>query len=116
MNKHIQSKKANHSLDWHPADVKAALEKAGWSLRRLAAHHGYSNAMMAHALRRQYPKAERYIAQAIGIAPEDIWPSRYIDGQPKPWPPRKKFKRRSNPQSKSNTTRGGINVNDGEAA
>jgi len=29
------------------------------------------------ALNRPYPKAERIIAAAIGIAPEVIWPERY---------------------------------------
>ena len=40
MLKHDPSKKGQ---DWHPADVKCALEKAGWSLRRLSRHHGYSD-------------------------------------------------------------------------
>lgn len=64
--------------DWHPADIKAALEKAGWSLRRLSLHHGYaSGTTLKNALHERWPKAQRLIAEAIGVAPETIWPSRY---------------------------------------
>jgi len=66
--------------DWHPADIKAALEKAGWSLRRLSLRHGYkSPATLKNALHRRWPKGERLIAEAIGIDPAEIWPSRYED-------------------------------------
>ncbi|WP_330178016.1 helix-turn-helix domain-containing protein [Candidatus Vondammii sp. HM_W22] len=76
MSNHIQSKKARHK-DWHRADIKAALEKAGWSLRRLATHHGYPPSMAIHALVKPYPNGERLIADAIGMDPWKIWPSRY---------------------------------------
>lgn len=70
--------------DWHPADVIAAVRKAGWSMRQLAFANGYeSSTAIAHALRRAYPKAERIIAEALGIQPQEIWPSRYnADGTP----------------------------------
>ncbi|ECF4922150.1 TPA: helix-turn-helix domain-containing protein [Salmonella enterica subsp. enterica serovar Vietnam] len=32
---------------------------------------------LANALIRHWPKGERLIAEALGIAPEHIWPSRY---------------------------------------
>jgi Ner family transcriptional regulator len=82
MSKHIQPKKARLPQDWHPADIKAALEKKGWSLRRLSQHHGYSPDMVKTALVRPYPNAERIIAQALGLAPETIWPSRYDERRP----------------------------------
>lgn len=63
--------------DWHPADVKAALEKAGWSLRRLSRHHGYLSDWFKHAFRRPSPIAEGIIAAAINLHPAMIWPSRY---------------------------------------
>ncbi len=73
-----QSKK-----DWHVADIKAALEKAGWSLSRLSIHHGYaSRNTLKTALRKPWPKGEKLIADAINTSPETIWPSRYIDGRP----------------------------------
>ena len=72
----LPKKPAKH--DWHRADIKAALEKAGWSLRGLSVHHGYKAAQTLQiALHRPWPKGERLIAEAIGLTPEDIWPSRY---------------------------------------
>lgn len=66
--------------DWHRADIVAALHKAGWTLRKLAAHHGYRQATtLSVALDRPWPKGERLIAQAIGVDPATIWPSRYRD-------------------------------------
>lgn len=74
MNTNIRTPK---KADWHPADVVAALRKAGWSLRKLSQHHGYVPTALAHALQRPWPKAQRLIAEALGVQPETIWPSRY---------------------------------------
>ena len=63
--------------DRHPADIKAGLEKAGWSLRRLSIHHGFKPESLAKALYQPWPRAEALIANAIGERPEDLWPSRY---------------------------------------
>jgi len=63
--------------DWHPADIGAALKKAGTNMSALSRNHGYSNNNLRNAIYRRYPKAERIIAQAIGVEPADIWPSRY---------------------------------------
>lgn len=63
--------------DWHRADIVAALRKAGWSLRRLSRYHGYEAGSLGQALKRPWPRAERLIAEAIGVAPEAIWPTRY---------------------------------------
>lgn len=69
--------------DWHKADIKAALEKAGWTLRALARHHGLGHTATTEALSKPYPAAERRIAGAIGVHPWEIWPSRYdADGNP----------------------------------
>jgi Ner family transcriptional regulator len=71
------SKKASLK-DWHRGDIKAALEKAGWNLSSLSLHHGYEHRnTLQTALRRPWPKGERYIADAIGVDPAEIWPSRY---------------------------------------
>ncbi|EAX0920990.1 transcriptional regulator, partial [Salmonella enterica] len=32
---------------------------------------------LTNALNRHWPKGERLIAEALGVAPEQIWPSRY---------------------------------------
>ena len=76
MNSRIQSKKAS-TKDWHRADIKAALEKAGWTLRKLSTQQGYSPNTVKVALEKPYPNMERIIANAIGIPPWEIWPSRY---------------------------------------
>lgn len=76
MSSHDTAKKQS-SRDWHKADIKAALEKAGWSLSRLSIYHGYNRSVLKSALIKPYPKAERRIAEAIGVSPEIIWPSRY---------------------------------------
>jgi Ner family transcriptional regulator len=72
--------------DWHPADVKAALHKAGWTLTALAAEYGLkSSNTLSKALTNSYPIAEKRIAEALGLQPKDIWPSRYYpDGSMKP--------------------------------
>ncbi|EAU5655750.1 transcriptional regulator [Salmonella enterica] len=63
--------------DWPSADIKAELEKRGVSLRELSRRNGLSAQTIGNALRYKYPKAQRIIAEAIGVPPEEIWPSRY---------------------------------------
>lgn len=76
-------KKANlgadeSAQDWHPADVIAALQKAGWTLSSLGEHHGLtSGSALSRGLRYSMPLAEKRVADAIGKHPKDIWPSRY---------------------------------------
>lgn len=71
--------------DWHPADIKAALNKAGWTMTALAATHGINRATISNVFLRSYPLNERRIADAIGVDPHVIWPSRWnADGTPKP--------------------------------
>ncbi len=73
--------------DWHRADIVAALRKAGWSLRQLALHHGYSSpTTLTAALDRRWPKGQTLIADAIGIEPAKIWPSRYSQNTPRTTP------------------------------
>jgi lambda repressor-like predicted transcriptional regulator len=44
----------------------------------------YVAGVMRHPLNQQYPKCEAIIAQAIGVTPQTIWPTRYNqDGTPK---------------------------------
>lgn len=70
--------------DWHPADIKAALTKAGWSFNQLGYAKGYtSKSTLTSVLRQPWPKAEAIVAEAIGVHPMEIWPSRYnADGTP----------------------------------
>ncbi|EGJ4667169.1 transcriptional regulator [Salmonella enterica] len=64
--------------DWHSADIIAALKKRGTSLTALSRNSGLASSTLANALIRHWPKGERLIAEALGIAPEQIWPSRYL--------------------------------------
>ncbi|GAB5073276.1 helix-turn-helix transcriptional regulator [Citrobacter sedlakii] len=63
--------------DWHSADIIAALKKRGTSLSAVSRKSGLASSTLANALTRRWPKGERLIADALGTAPEQIWPSRY---------------------------------------
>jgi len=70
--------------DWHNADIKAALEKAGWSLSRLGLSAGLSRTSLKQVFNRPWPLAEQIIAHVIGVEPSEIWPTRYYeDSTPK---------------------------------
>ncbi len=64
--------------DWHRADVKAALEKAGFSLNSLGRDNGYRPGVLRNIFSVHWPKGERIVANAIGVTAEEIWPSRYV--------------------------------------
>lgn len=72
-----QNVKKVPATDWHPADIVAALKKCGTNLSKLSADNGLSRGCLRNALYRPYPKAERIIANKIGVAPSEIWGSRY---------------------------------------
>lgn len=65
--------------DWHRADIRAALEKAGTNFEQLAKENKIAGSTLRNALRFKYPKCELIIARKIGVSPDVIWPSRYID-------------------------------------
>ena len=73
------TQKNAENLDWHRADVVAALRKKGTSVRKLSIENGLSPNTLKSALQFKYPKGERIIANALGINPNEIWPSRYKD-------------------------------------
>jgi Ner family transcriptional regulator len=71
--------------DWHPADVLAALKKRGQSLAGLSVAHGYHPTAAGKALKQAWPAVERILADALGVRPQMIWPSRYdSEGHPLP--------------------------------
>ena len=53
------------------------LKKRGTSLSALSRQAGLASSTLANALTRRWPKGERLIAEALDVAPENIWPSRY---------------------------------------
>lgn len=78
--------KKSSQQDWHPADIKAALHKKGITLRGIAEAYGLtSSSTLSSTFTRSYPLNEKRIADAIGVHPRVIWPSRYnADGTRKP--------------------------------
>ncbi|WP_338628512.1 helix-turn-helix transcriptional regulator [Yersinia intermedia] len=65
--------------DWHKQDILAAIRKEKCSLAALSRESGLSPSTLANALTRPWPKGEVIIADAIGVSPREIWPSRFID-------------------------------------
>lgn len=63
--------------DWHSADIIAALKKRGTTLSAVSREAGLASSTLANTLIRRWPKGERLIAEAVGVSPEQIWPSRY---------------------------------------
>lgn len=63
--------------DMHRADIVAAVRKSGTSIQKLSIAAGLKPNTLNNALERRYPKGEKIIAAAIGLTPQDIWPSRY---------------------------------------
>ncbi|MGD0430302.1 MAG: helix-turn-helix domain-containing protein [Acetobacteraceae bacterium] len=70
-------------VDWHPADVLAALKKRGKTLSGLSRAHGYHATAAGKALKKHWPALEALIAAELDLRPEDIWPGRY-DRAPRP--------------------------------
>ncbi|MDK9362060.1 DNA-binding transcriptional regulator SfsB [Lelliottia wanjuensis] len=66
-------------IDWHSADIIAALRKRGTSLAAESRRSGLSSSTLANALTRPWPKGELIIATALETQPWIIWPSRYHD-------------------------------------
>ena len=82
--KNPESSEPAPAPDWHPADVLAALKKRGLTLAGVSTAHGYHPTAAGKALSRPWPALEAIIANALGLPPATIWPSRYnSDGTPK---------------------------------
>jgi len=64
--------------DWHTADIIAGLRKKGTSLAAVSREAGLSSSTLANALTRPWPRGEYLIADALGVHPSVIWPSRYF--------------------------------------
>ncbi|MDU1061635.1 MAG: DNA-binding transcriptional regulator SfsB [Leclercia adecarboxylata] len=66
-------------VDWHTADIIAAVRKKGTTVAGLSRAAGLGDSTLANALSRPWPKGEKLLAEAIGVEPWVIWPSRYHD-------------------------------------
>ncbi|MFE8147191.1 helix-turn-helix transcriptional regulator [Brenneria goodwinii] len=69
--------------DWHQADIFAALHKQGTTMAALSRAAGLSSSTLANVIARPWPKGEWIVAEALGIHPAEIWPSRYYDSEGK---------------------------------
>ncbi|MGP3123426.1 helix-turn-helix domain-containing protein [Serratia marcescens] len=63
--------------DWHPEIIKAEIHKRGLSFRSLSLKAGYSKDSLKSVLRTPCKPYQQIVADALGVAPEIIWPSRY---------------------------------------
>lgn len=63
--------------DWHPADIRAALEKRGWSFARVDRRHALLEGMARKAAVYPHQRGEEAIAKVLGIHPQLIWTTRY---------------------------------------
>lgn len=61
----------------HRADIVAELHKRKLSLSELGRKNNLSKYTLKNALDKPYPRAEKIIADAIGMTPKQIWPDRY---------------------------------------
>ncbi|QWA11097.1 helix-turn-helix domain-containing protein [Sodalis ligni] len=66
-------------MDMHTADIIAMLHKNKTTLAAVSRKAGLSSSTLANVLTRSWPKGEFLVAEALGIHPSEIWPSRYFD-------------------------------------
>jgi Ner family transcriptional regulator len=79
-----ESKATSKPVDWHPADVLAALKKRGHTLAGLSVANGYHPTAAGKALKQAWPALESIVAAALAMTPQEIWPSRYDElGRPR---------------------------------
>lgn len=63
--------------DWDSHAITAELRRRGLTFADLARAEGVNCRAVRHALYNSSPKNERLIAEALGLDPAQIWPSRY---------------------------------------
>lgn len=71
--------KKKRVTDMHRADIRAALMKKGISLSQLGVENGLAKTTLRNAFDKRYPKGEKIIADALGMEPSEIWPTRYSE-------------------------------------
>jgi len=68
---------ASPPVDWHRADIIAALHKSGTTVVGLSRASGLSDSSLSYVFYRSWPRGERAIAAYLKVHPSVIWPSRY---------------------------------------
>lgn len=66
-----------NAISWHPADVRAAVSKAGSTLAKVAEGAGLHVSTAQQALKRPCYAGEQAIARFLGVPAHHIWPARY---------------------------------------
>ena len=67
--------------DWEAIDFVIAFRARGLTWAKLSANAGYKNTGLRNVVDRRWPKGERVVAEALGVSPDAIWPSRYPSRQ-----------------------------------
>ncbi|MFH1984155.1 MAG: helix-turn-helix domain-containing protein [Pseudomonadota bacterium] len=63
--------------DWHPARIKYELALRGLSLADIGRRRKLAQFSIYDVLRKRVPLSEQAVAEALGVHPSVIWPSRY---------------------------------------
>ncbi|WP_233117307.1 helix-turn-helix domain-containing protein [Aggregatibacter actinomycetemcomitans] len=69
--------KKKRVTDMNNHEIRGELMKKGKSLSQLGIENGLAKTTVRNALDKPYPKGEQIIADALGLSPAEIWPSRY---------------------------------------
>lgn len=64
-------------MGWHPADIRAAVQKRGSTLKAVAQQAGLNAAACRLALRDRHIGGEQAIAAFLAIPLWDLWPDRW---------------------------------------
>ncbi|MFV0449659.1 MAG: transcriptional regulator [Vibrio sp.] len=83
MNHQIGFQFTKENGDWKDEFILAALKSNGWDYSTLGEANELAKTTLRNAVRAPWPKGEGIIASALGLKPEDIWPSRYLDKEVK---------------------------------
>jgi Ner family transcriptional regulator len=69
--------KPTHVRDWDKNKLLIALRQRDLTWAQLSRENGYPSAVLRTVTTKRWPKAERIVAEALGLTPQQIWPSRY---------------------------------------
>ncbi|MFJ1217027.1 helix-turn-helix domain-containing protein [Yersinia enterocolitica] len=71
-----------YGQDWSAKAIYAALENKGVDMSTLERAQGLRPGTMRNVFYRPCSKYEQAIAEAVGVSPNIIWPSRYLHRTP----------------------------------
>lgn len=63
----------------HPADIKAELQKRGYTMTAFEKEHDFPSGAVSAALRQGSPKVERALAKFLDLSLKTLFPNRYTD-------------------------------------